>query len=365
MGRGRRAQKPPETPVPADLRRPPESPPAAHELVFKPLRRNWFAMVAFTLLLSTNFVPVLFGMRVELRPWGFTVMAILLAWLFLAARKSRTVINDEGITCRQVGRPWQLSGPISIPWHDIAVVEGRRFHSTRFPVLHLKDGGVLWVRHPNGARNQSFDEQIASIQQRHLAATGMSAAEAAVPEEPARPGWRRRAAVAICCALVLALDIWLIGCTLARLGDRPPDVAACPLVPRAAAERTFSGVYPAEAENAKWICNWTRKASGVPDDETPLKLTVTGHAHEYGRNRFEEERRKNQMEHITHGIPGLRGYSWHEIKGSSTDATAILRVGDYNVTAEVTGKAKTSGPDLEQRAIEVVRLVNANLRDRS
>jgi hypothetical protein len=189
---------------------------------------------------------------------------------------------------------------------------------------------------------------------------------AAVVQPPAAPGPRRTRLIVGVSASVLVLDIVLAITGFAlqlRSGmHRPPTVKACGLVPAAVVEELIPGGSGSPNTVGDGLCGWQPPRTKKVFSSADLTLTVHPYPHDYGSQSYEQDRSRDQGDHLTHPVPGLRAYSWATLSTGAATAEAHALVADYRITVQwrPPGEGRPAA-QAEQDADQVIRAVAAGL----
>ncbi|MBC6456625.1 hypothetical protein [Actinomadura sp. HBU206391] len=298
---------------------------------------------------------------------ALAALTALIGLVLVTQARSKTVVTRAGITCSEVGRPWRLLRRTFVPWHDIAAIKAHRGAAGVLPVLHLNDGGVVWVRMPAGRRGRGISEKLTQLQQRHLEATGLDPAQVAAGRKVPVPPMRRRALVAGLSAVVIAADLAVVIALFSGLFTGPPDVLNCRLIPAEVTQRIIPGSVPAGTDSSGATrpgegCRWQRPNDQTQRNVAVLSLSAVSYAGDYARTSHKEDRRVDRAKHVIHPVPKSDGYFWSALDSGTVKATARASTGGYKVEVEL----RSSGYGLtraaaEQQVSEAIRAAVANL----
>lgn len=353
-------------------------------------RRALLSMLPFALILLSSAIAalVLRDAGIEVRWPAVAVLAIIAAVLAAFLSRAVTRVDRNGLVAMQVGRPLGLFRRTAVPWRAVAAIETRRFGRVFAPVVHLADGGWMRLYVPVERKPGKVEAAVGEMRRWHReimgddeAAAAAIAPDAAVPTALARPPVRRRALIAVVAGLVIVLDGVLLARQFVRIGDRPPDVPSCGLVPMTLAERllrpdTASGprVGPGERLDADGSgCLWKAgsvKEGGFVADAT-LTLWVYPFAADYLAEEFPDKRAEAEAEHLIHPIAGLPGFTFGTVRSGVAEAEAYVVVGGYRVEATLeqtpleigaTRARRVERAEAERRVAELVRSVASRLR---
>lgn len=237
---------------------------------------------------------------------------------------------------------------------------------------------------PMERRLEKIEAAVEEMRRWHReSTTGQDAAapEVSVPEAPARPPVRRRRLIAAVACPVIVMDVVLLAQPFVDLGDRPPDVASCGLVPTTLAQRLLlsdpasgSRVGPGEHIGTDGsVCRW--EAGLVKDGAFAADATLTLLVHsapaDYFAEEYPDKRAKAESQHVIHPIAGLPGFTFGTVSSGVGEAEAYAVVGGYGVEAMLeqtplqigaTRARRIERAEAERRVAELVRTVASGLR---
>lgn len=312
------------------------------------------------------------------------VAAFATAYVAIAWWQSRTstTLGPEGLTGREVGRPWRLLRRETIAWHEIVAIEPRKYGRLHTPVVWLADGGWIRLRLPAARKPEGLAGPMAEILRWHragLAPPGPGFQPGPRPwqavQQPwprptrlPRPSVRRRSLIAAGAALVIVTNIGLVVAVFVDEFRTPPEVKACELVSPAQLNQALplASIWDGlGGDPPDGICRWKASAPERPGEngsppERRISLSVYTFTSGWAADDHADDRAKNEARHVLHPINGVSGYTWTTIRNGSAKVEARAVVGGYLVKADLSDHLAI---DPEARLTEFVQAVAARLEE--